>query len=83
MLHMVNDNSTLGSHERLLKSDSGAGALASPLVSTQFAQLHRWSFHYLVSLAIAISNTIILMVVFRFKDQDGTVDFTECRIVCP
>ncbi|KAI0052068.1 MFS general substrate transporter [Auriscalpium vulgare] len=48
----------------------GAGALAAPLVATQFAQLHRWSFHYLVSLGIALSNAIILIAVFRFKTQD-------------
>ncbi|KXN81657.1 Bypass of stop codon protein 6 [Leucoagaricus sp. SymC.cos] len=48
----------------------GAGALCSPLVSTQFAQLHRWSFHYLVSLGIAVSNTIVLSLVFGTKTQD-------------
>ena len=50
---------------------AGAGALASPLVATQFAQLRHWSFHYLVSLGIALSNTAILAIVFRFKTQDG------------
>jgi hypothetical protein len=50
---------------------SGAGALSSPLVATQFAQLPRWSFHYLVSLGIACSNTALLIVVFRCKTQDG------------
>ncbi|KAI0760312.1 MFS general substrate transporter [Fomes fomentarius] len=49
----------------------GVGALASPLVATQFSQLTHWSFHYLVSLGIALFNTIILVVVFRFKDQDS------------
>jgi hypothetical protein len=49
----------------------GAGALCAPLVATQFAQMHKWSFHYLVSLGIAISNTIVLIFVFRFKTQDG------------
>ncbi|KAF9455361.1 major facilitator superfamily domain-containing protein, partial [Collybia nuda] len=47
-----------------------AGALASPLVATQFSQLRHWSFHFLVSLGIAISNTIVLSAVFRFKNQD-------------
>ncbi|KAJ6595845.1 major facilitator superfamily domain-containing protein [Mycena vulgaris] len=54
----------------LLHGAYGAGALASPLVATQFSQLHHWSFHYLVSLGLAISNTIVLIVVFRFKTQD-------------
>ena len=50
---------------------SGAGALVSPLVATQFAQVHRWSFHYLCSLGIACANTVFLIAVFRFKTQDG------------
>ncbi|KAF7983221.1 hypothetical protein HWV62_23506 [Athelia sp. TMB] len=49
----------------------GAGAFCSPLVATQFAQEERWSFHYLVSLGIALLNTVILVAVFRFKSQDG------------
>ena len=50
----------------------GAGALSSPLLATQFAQLPHWSFHYLVSLAIASINTVLLVSVFRFKSQDGS-----------
>ena len=49
----------------------GLGALSSPLVATQFAQLPRWSFHYLVSLGIAATNTLVLVAVFRGKTQDG------------
>jgi hypothetical protein len=51
--------------------NAGVGALASPLVATQFAQMHRWSFHYLVSLGIAATNTIALIAVFGLKSQDG------------
>ena len=51
---------------------SGLGAFASPLVATQFAQLPRWSFHFLVSLGVAVSNTILLIVVFKLQRQDGT-----------
>jgi len=58
----------------ILHAAYGAGALCAPLVATQFAQARHWSFHYLVSLGIAISNTIILITVFRFKTQD------ECLI---
>ncbi|KAF7307444.1 SER THR protein phosphatase family protein [Mycena indigotica] len=47
----------------------GAGLFAAPLVSTQFAQIHRWSFHYLVSLGITLSNLIILALVFRGRSQ--------------
>ena len=50
---------------------SGTGALAAPLVATQFAQLHRWSFHYLASFGFAALNTVLLVCVFKFKTQDG------------
>ena len=53
----------------------GAGALASPLVATQFAQLHRWSFHYLTSLAVAMLNTVLIVCIFKFKTQDGRSHF--------
>jgi MFS family permease len=49
----------------------GAGALAAPLIATQFAQLHRWSLYYLVSLALGTLNTALLVCIFRFKTQDG------------
>ncbi|KAA1472114.1 MFS general substrate transporter [Dentipellis sp. KUC8613] len=54
----------------ILHATYGAGALAAPLVATQFAQLHHWSFHYLASLGVALSNALILAAVFRFKRQD-------------
>lgn len=50
---------------------AGLGALSSPLVATQFSQLEHWSFHYLVSLGIALSNVVVLWFVFRFKSQNG------------
>ena len=33
--------------------------------------MQKWSFHYLVSLGIAITNTISLIAIFRFKRQGG------------
>ncbi|KAJ7185624.1 major facilitator superfamily domain-containing protein [Mycena filopes] len=54
----------------LLHGAYGAGALVAPIVATQFSQLDRWSFHYLASLGVAISNTIVLALVFRGKGQD-------------
>ncbi|KAJ7252372.1 MFS general substrate transporter [Mycena haematopus] len=48
----------------------GAGALVAPFVSTQFAQIPHWSFHYLISLGMAISNIIFLAVVFKAKTHD-------------
>jgi fucose permease len=49
--------------------------LTSPLIATQFAQLHRWSFHYLISLAVATLNTILLVCIFKFKTQEGEFTF--------
>ncbi|KAF9242916.1 MFS general substrate transporter [Melanogaster broomeanus] len=49
---------------------AGAGALSSPLVATQFSQLHRWSFHYLTCLGLALINTFVLIFVFRLKRKD-------------
>ncbi|OCH86759.1 MFS general substrate transporter [Obba rivulosa] len=54
----------------ILHAVYGLGALSSPLVATQFSQLHHWSFHYLTSLGVAILDTIAQVVVFRFRDQD-------------
>ncbi|EGN92872.1 hypothetical protein SERLA73DRAFT_172543 [Serpula lacrymans var. lacrymans S7.3] len=54
----------------LLMAAYGAGAFSSPLVATHFSQLPHWSFHYLCSLGIALSNTIILTLVFGLKNQD-------------
>ncbi|KAJ7267042.1 major facilitator superfamily domain-containing protein [Mycena haematopus] len=54
----------------LLHGAYGAGALASPLVATQFSQLRHWSFHYLASLGVAITNTVLLTFVFRLRTQD-------------
>ncbi|PVF93674.1 MFS general substrate transporter [Serendipita vermifera] len=44
----------------ILHAIYGLGAFATPFVSTQFAQMPRWSFHFLVSLGIALINTNIL-----------------------
>ncbi|KJA21447.1 hypothetical protein HYPSUDRAFT_67788 [Hypholoma sublateritium FD-334 SS-4] len=48
----------------------GLGAFLAPLAATHFAQIHRWNFHFLISLGIAVSNTILLIVVFKLKTQD-------------
>ncbi|KAH7920780.1 MFS general substrate transporter [Leucogyrophana mollusca] len=62
----LNDSAKMG----YLHAAYGAGAFASPLVATQFSQLPRWSFHFLVSLGIALSNTILLYSAFRLQHQD-------------
>ncbi|KAL0570179.1 hypothetical protein V5O48_011784 [Marasmius crinis-equi] len=54
----------------LLHAIYGLGAFGAPLVATQFSQLDRWSFYYLISLGMALINTALLVTVFRFKTQD-------------
>jgi len=54
----------------ILHAVYGVGALSSPLVATQFAQMPRWSFHYLTSLGVALANTIFLVAVIRFRTQE-------------
>ena len=62
----------------LLHAFYGLGAVCSPLAATQFAQMpKRWSFHFLISLGLAIVNTIILFVVFRLKKSDGQINFPK------
>lgn len=55
------------------------GAFCAPLVATQFSQLSRWSFHFLVSLGITIPNIITLAMVFNFKRQHGNVLLIELQ----
>lgn len=40
--------------------------------------MRHWSFHYLISLGIAVSNTLLLTWIFRLKTQDGET----CSIFC-
>jgi hypothetical protein len=49
----------------------GLGALASPLSATQFAQLPRWSFHFLVSLGVALLNAISLVITVKGRSLEG------------
>ena len=60
---------------------TGVGALIAPLVATQFYKLPRWSFHFLVSLGLSVLNSIFLIIVFRFKTQDGKIINTRQRRV--
>ncbi|QRW04845.1 major facilitator superfamily transporter [Ceratobasidium sp. AG-Ba] len=55
----------------LLHAGYGAGAFIAPLIATQFAQLPRWSFHYLTSLGLALLNAGILFAVFKLRSQNG------------
>ncbi|KAL5492168.1 hypothetical protein ACEPAI_3615 [Sanghuangporus weigelae] len=52
----------------------GFGAVCSPFAATQFAQLpQHWSFHFIISLGLAIINTIILILVFKGKNIDDSL----------
>lgn len=64
----------LDAHSTQWYHPPGVGALCSPLVATQFAQLPRWSFHYLTSLGVAFTNFVFLTLVLRFRTQDGTIE---------
>ncbi|ESK84146.1 mfs transporter [Moniliophthora roreri MCA 2997] len=54
----------------VLHASYGLGAFCSPLVATYFSGVRHWSFHYLISAGIAVSNTAVLIAVFRFRTQD-------------
>nr|GAT57340.1 predicted protein [Mycena chlorophos] len=57
----------------LLHASYGAGALSSPLIATQFASMPRWSFHYLVSLGLAVLNITVLTLTFRFRSLEDSL----------
>ncbi len=50
---------------------SGLGLFVAPFVSTQFAQIPRWSFHFLVSLGLNLSNVVLQLVMFRLGSLNG------------
>ncbi|KAB5590880.1 hypothetical protein CTheo_5663 [Ceratobasidium theobromae] len=54
----------------LIHSVYGAGAFISPIIATQFAQRSNWSYHYLIPLALASLNTILIFTVFGFHTQE-------------
>ena len=54
-----------------LYTTTGLGAFAAPLVATQLASNAHWSFHYLISAGIGVSNVAFLAWVFKGKTQDG------------
>ncbi|KAI0356000.1 MFS general substrate transporter [Trametes cingulata] len=45
----------------------GLGAMGSPLISTQFARLPRWSFVYLVHVGLLVITVVMQIVTFRFR----------------
>lgn len=72
--HMVRSNSRrvfISYYKSHVKSISGLGLLMAPFISTQFAQLPRWSFYYLISLGLSLSNLTLQLAVFRFRSLNG------------
>ena len=49
----------------------GVGAMCAPLVSTQFAQLRRWSFGYFVHVGLVLINAVFQAFTFKFKSEAG------------
>ncbi|CAE6416259.1 unnamed protein product [Rhizoctonia solani] len=53
----------------LLHAGYGAGAFTAPFVATQFAQMPRWSFYYLISLGLSLVNSLAIFFVFKLRRQ--------------
>ncbi|TRM63904.1 major facilitator superfamily domain-containing protein [Schizophyllum amplum] len=58
----------------MLHAAYGFGALVAPLVSTQFSQVNRWSFHYLTSMGLALSCVVLQIAVLRFRTFDECME---------
>ncbi|OCH87228.1 MFS general substrate transporter [Obba rivulosa] len=56
-----------------LHATYGLGALTAPLVATQFVGITHWSFHYLISTVIGVTNVAVLYFVFKGKNQDDVM----------
>ncbi|KAG9098796.1 hypothetical protein FS749_002939 [Ceratobasidium sp. UAMH 11750] len=61
----------------LLHSCYGAGAFIAPMITTQFAQHPKWSYHYLATLGMAVVDAIILFGVFRLHTQEELLGPTQ------
>ncbi|TEB34190.1 MFS general substrate transporter [Coprinellus micaceus] len=59
-----------GTKMNILQAFYGLGGLVAPFVSTQFANMERWSFHYLVTLGLILINLTCQITAFRFKRLD-------------
>ncbi|SJL13468.1 uncharacterized protein ARMOST_16912 [Armillaria ostoyae] len=55
----------------MLHAAYGVGAFVSPLVATHFSNERHWSYHFIISAGIAVSNSVVLALVFRFKTQEA------------
>ncbi|KAF5369044.1 hypothetical protein D9758_003096 [Tetrapyrgos nigripes] len=76
-LQNAHGNGFVGSFRRnkasrimLLHAMYGLGAFCSPFSATYFSGVRHWSFHYLISLGIAVPNIVIQALVFKLKRQE-------------
>ena len=58
----------------------GIGAFTSPLVATQLVATRHWSFQFLITGCIAVTNIISLLAVFRLRTQDGSSRTHVCFV---
>lgn len=63
----------------LLHAVYGMGAFSAPFAATQFANMsgRKWAFFYIVSAGIAVSCTVVLSLIFRFKRQEELLKDTN------
>jgi hypothetical protein len=63
---------------------TGAGALISPLISTQFSQLpgRKWAFNYLVVLGLHLINLSLIILVYRGREYDGERGTSNSGLPC-
>jgi hypothetical protein len=63
----------------------GFGALVAPLAATQFAQLRNFNYYFLISIGLSLINTVIVVYVFKFKQQRGMwlSEATRCNTYVP
>jgi fucose permease len=55
----------------IISGCTGTGALISPLIATQFAQIERWYFHYLFLLGATMITLSVIVIFFRGKAAEG------------
>jgi len=74
MLHTVRTSPSVPSLPQLnntMVGCIGTGALISPLIATQFAQIEHWYFHYLFLLGATMITLSVMVIFFRGKAAEG------------
>jgi MFS family permease len=54
-----------------LHASYGLGAFLSPFAATYFSGTRHWNYLYIISIGLALINTLILGLVFRGRQQEG------------